>query len=247
MESLRDAVHVYRLNLAEFPDASYDRACLVLDGDERERAARFRHEPSKRAFVQVRSALRVLLGGYLRQAPADIRFTLGEKGKPRLAGTAPDRGLVFNVSHSSDCGLLAFAWDTSLGVDGERCRAITHVDGIAERCFAPAELAWWRGLPEARREKAFFGLWTCKEAFVKATGEGITLGLESCIVALASQPPSLLSIPPQCGLAQDWRLAEIDAGTGYQAALCYRGKLRSLRFIKAAQFVTDSLNLPGRV
>jgi 4'-phosphopantetheinyl transferase len=247
MESLRDAVHVYRLNLAEFHYASYERACLLLEDDERERATRFRHAPSKRAFVQVRSALRVLLGGYLRLPPAAIRFDLGEKGKPRLAGTAPDQGLVFNVSHSGDCGLLAFAWDTSLGVDVERCRAIAHVDGIAERCFAPAELAWWRGLPDARREQSFFKLWTCKEAFVKATGEGITLGLESCIVALASQPPNLLSIPPHCGLAEDWRLAEIDAGEGHQAALCYRGKQRSLRVTDAARFVTDSLNIPGWV
>jgi 4'-phosphopantetheinyl transferase len=154
---------------------------------------------------------------------------------------------VFNVSHSGDCGLLAFACDTRLGVDVERIRAMTHRDGIAARCFAPGELVWWQGLPEAQLETEFFSFWTCKEAFVKATGEGVSLGLESCVVNLAFKPPRLRSIPPSCGLAEEWRLAEIDAGLGYRAALCYRGMERQLRFADAAAFMTGTLNLSAGV
>ena len=131
MASLEGEIHVYRLNLAE--DAGQRQSVQLLDADERDRADRYRHEPSKRSFVRVRSALRVLLGHYLGQPAGSIRFELGEKGKPRLAGTTPDQGLVFNVSHSGEFGLIALAKDTALGVDVERIRAMAHRDGMAER------------------------------------------------------------------------------------------------------------------
>lgn len=242
MQSLDGEVHLYRLNLAECPEALFDRAGQLLNTEERERAGRFRHEPSKRAFVLVRSALRVLLGRYLYRDPASLSFITNDKGKPRLAGTAPDQGLVFNVSHSGDWGLLAFSLNTALGVDVERKRTMAYREGMAERCFANAELAWWHALPEQQREAAFFGLWCCKEAFVKATGEGITLGLEACVVDL-SGPARLLSVPAGCGMADEWRLSAIDMGEDYSAAVCYHGANRKLHTDDAAVRVDTVLKV----
>jgi 4'-phosphopantetheinyl transferase len=245
MEALDGEIQVYRLDLSPPPDEAFRQGWLLLDGEERERAGRIRHAQTQQAFVQVRAALRLLLGRHLRQPPAAIRFALGGKGKPRLQGTAPDEGLVFNVSHSGECGLIALGQDTALGVDVERRRPMAHMDGMAERCFAPAELDGWQGLPQARREEAFFGYWCCKEAFVKATGEGIGLGLEACAVDLSQSPPRLLSVPSGCGRAEEWVLAEIDAGPDYGAALCYRGEPRRVRVADFAPFMTGALNLSG--
>jgi len=226
---LEGEIHIYRLNLSETSDEQYAQALRLLDSDERVRADRYRHEPSKRSFVQVRSALRRLLSHYLGQPAESICFELGEKGKPSLAGAESNQGLVFNVSHSGDFGLIALAMDTELGIDVERIRAMTYMDGMAERCFANCELAWWKALPEDRRQAAFYDFWSCKEAFVKATGEGIALGLDACVVDL-SGPPRLVSVPASCGKAHDWRLAEIEVGAGHSAAVCYRGGPRLVRF-----------------
>lgn len=226
---LEGEIHIYRLNLSETSDEHYSQALRLLDSEEGVRAGRYRHESSKRSFVQVRSALRILLGHYLGQSPESIRFELGEKGKPRLAGTEPNQGLVFNVSHSGDFGLIALALDTELGVDVERIRAMTYMDGMAERCFADCELAWWKALPEGQQQAAFYEFWSCKEAFVKATGEGITLGLDACVVDL-SGPPRLVAVPVNCGKAHDWRLAKVEVGAGHSAVVCHRGDPRLVRF-----------------
>ena len=41
------------------------------------------------------------------------------------------------------------------------------------------EREWLLGLPEDRREQAFYDLWVRKESFLKATGEGLGLPLSS--------------------------------------------------------------------
>ncbi|PZN73142.1 MAG: 4-phosphopantetheinyl transferase [Candidatus Methylumidiphilus alinenensis] len=228
MSGLDREIHVYSLNVAHF---LYDYSrCFwsLLADDERERASRIKHQETQQCFVLVRSCLRSLLGRYLSCDARSIRFALGEKGKPRLAGLEPDRGLVFNVSHTGNFGLIAFASDTALGVDVERRRPMTDMDGIAERCFSAGELAHWRALPPDRCLQAFFDYWCFKEAFVKATGQGITLGLESCVVDLSRQPRMDL-IPNSYGNPDEWQVAEIDAFADHSAGICYRGAERKLR------------------
>jgi 4'-phosphopantetheinyl transferase len=243
MRNLDGEIHVYCLNLARFPDALLRNCWTLLDAEERARAERIRHGETQSHFVMVRSGLRALLARYLDCAAGTVRFALGEKGKPRLAGTEPGQGVVFNVSHSGECGLIALASDTALGVDVEKCRAMANLDGIAERCFSAGELAHWRALPPDHRQQAFFTLWSFKESFVKATGEGITLGLETCVVDLSGQP-RLVSIPDACGRPEDWRLAEIDAGAGYSASICYRGSERGITVVNEAALVNTLFNFP---
>jgi len=243
MRSLDGEVHVYRLNVDHFP-YDYSRCfwSLITD-DERERASRIRHQETRQCFVLVRCCLRSLLGRYLSCDALSIRFVQGEKGKPRLAGMEPDRGLVFNVSHSGNCGLIAFASDTALGVDVERRRAMKDMEGIAERCFSAGELAHWRALPPDRSLKAFFDYWCIKEAFVKATGHGITLGLESCVVDM-SREPRMGSIPNSCGNSDEWRVVEIDAFADHSAGICYRGPERRLCHFDEDALVNILFNAP---
>jgi 4'-phosphopantetheinyl transferase len=64
-----------------------------------------------------------------------------------------------------------------LGADLERIEARLAEPPSAERYFAPAERSALEGLAGPARLRLFFDLWTEKEAYRKATGEGITAGL----------------------------------------------------------------------
>ena len=144
----------------------------VLSGDERERAARFRFEPDRDAFVLARATLRVLLGERLRCDPRALVFASGEHGKPFLAGNP----LHFNVSHTRGAIAIAIG-GAPLGVDIERVDpARVSLDTV--RHYFPAD--------EARRVEAaagdervalFFELWTAHEARLKASGLGLSLPL----------------------------------------------------------------------
>lgn len=190
--------------------------------EELTRAMRFGQEVRQRHFIAVRVALRRLLGLFLGLGPENVALGVGEHGKPVLAGCLQDKGLVFNISHSGDWTLLAFARDRALGIDVERVRPLSQQSALAERCLAEAELQSWRHLTESDRLLEFFRYWVCKEAFGKATGLGIQVGLSS--VEIAENPLRLTSIPAVHGSVGDWHLEQVEVAAGYLACACYNGR-----------------------
>lgn len=125
-----------------------------------------------------RGLLRTLLSQYLCMDPADIRFEIGEHGKPRLAGE--DGRLRFNVSHSGATGLLAVALDFEVGVDVELPRHGRDVAALAERAFGRRAAVRLERLDEDEREREFRRMWVRHEARLKCLGVGLGAG-SNCI------------------------------------------------------------------
>lgn len=193
----------------------------LLSPDEVERAARYKTAELRDRCVLRRGLLRVMLGRCTGRAPADLRFDYGPQGKPLLAG-----GPAFNLADSKDEVLLAVAPAVDLGVDIERMRTLPDADGIAERFFAPAERAAFAAVPEPLRAEAFLNAWTRKEAFIKATGAGLSMPLDKFAVELTpGRPPCLLSIDDSLGAgrAEDWSLFDLRPTPETIAAVAVRG------------------------
>jgi len=81
--------------------------------------------------------------------------------------------LQFNLSHSDGLAVYAISTQRRVGVDIEHVRPIRHAGLLRE--FSPSERSTIHLLPEDEQRKAFFRLWTCKEAYVKANGQGMSL------------------------------------------------------------------------
>lgn len=212
------AVHLWRVPL-EQPAEVVAALHALLRPDEQERAARFHFERHRRQFIVARGVLRTLLGDYLGLAATAVSFTYTSHGRPDVAGTA----LSFNISHSGELALMAFGWRRVLGVDVEEVRELSDAPGIAERFFAPREVAVFRQVPLAQQSEAFFNCWTRKEAFIKAIGEGLSHPLDRFEVTLRpGEPARLLTVDGSAAEAARWRLVAIDPGPGYIGALIGR-------------------------
>lgn len=224
-------IHLWRIDL--LADArQQDRYRNTLDMAERGRAERAATETLRRRHIVAQGALRTVLAHYLGTSPPTIRFERGSHGKPRLAETAPDQGLVFNLSHSGDQALIAVGRDLALGVDLELRRPLRHMDGMALRVLAPSERNYWCALPETRRVGAFFDFWTAKESFVKAVGRGLGLGLAGCVVDSGGDEPRLIAVPEGCGRSEDWSLWRLNLGEDLSAALCARTRRANVRMLE---------------
>jgi len=95
--------------------------CGLLSPCERARADRFDFRRDRDLFVAGHARLRRILGAYLQESPAALRFAYGESGKPALSGP-----LAFNLSHSGGFAALAVA-RFQLGVDIECIRPIEEM------------------------------------------------------------------------------------------------------------------------
>jgi 4'-phosphopantetheinyl transferase len=218
-----DEVHVWLVDLdALAPDLG--RWQKTLCGDERERAQRFHFPHLHSRFVVARGVLRTLLGAYLEVPPGALRFRYSDKGKPSLDQPYSHSRLQFNLSHSEQVSLLAFARDRELGVDVERLQRSFDVEGIAKRFFSPAEQKAIFALPRNQWPEAFFTCWTRKESFVKAKGDGLSLPLDQFDVSVVpGQAAELLSTRPDPEEKYRWSLASLDVAPGFVAAVAVRG------------------------
>ena len=194
----------------------------LLAADELERAARYRVDHARRAFVVGKALVRTALAERSGLPPASFRFAAGAHGKPELAGPAGAPPLRFSLTHTGGLVACAVTHVLAVGVDAEDTGRGLDLDGIAERHFAPGELARLRPLPEAARREAFFACWTLKESYLKARGAGLTLGLSGC--AFEETPDGIRAAfaPPLGDDPAEWQFALLRPTPRHLLALSLR-------------------------
>lgn len=221
-----DCIQVFRVNLDISP-RQYDRLHAMLPEDERARAARYRFDEPRQRFVACRGALRQILAAYSGVAPSTLAFQYGPHGKPELllGDTDPSMPAIeFNVSHSRHLGLLAFAPAVTVGIDIEECNPTVKILKLAERFFAPAETDELKNLPAKKQLAGFYRGWTCKEAYIKATGLGLSQSLSSFCVAIdPDQPAALREVKNQPDEPTRWTIKALDVAPDFAAAVMAAG------------------------
>lgn len=188
-----------------------------LAPEEIERAGRFRTATLRQQFVASRGILRRILGRCLGEAPGRVRFERGPTGKPRLVA---GQGIEFNLAHTHDLMLLAVTRDWPVGVDVERIRRLNDARGIARRFFTRREADWLHGMSEGQLDRAFFDLWTRKEAILKATSAGLGGGL-AALELLASDGTYKGTVlhGSKGGEEAGWVITELEPAAGFVGAL----------------------------
>ncbi len=218
-------VHVWRRRL-DVADGCLRELEVLLSDAERARAGRYRFPRDRRRFIVARATLRSLLGWYLCLAPETISLGAGTNGKPELDRTMHRLSLEFNLSHSDELALYAFALRRPVGIDVEHLDHAVDFLALAEKCFSDRELAVLRRLPVSAQKRAFFSAWTCKEAYLKAAGVGLHFPL--CRVEVSLTPGAsarLVSIDGSRPLANDWLMTELDLGEGFVSSLVVGGEI----------------------
>ena len=204
----RDRVQVWLATLPaeETVPAEFAR---LLSPAEQNRAARYVVPASRREFVFGRACLRLLLGAVLHLAPETLALDYESKGKPRL-GAATSSDLHFNLAHSGGIVAAAVARGRAVGVDVECMNPRLDWPLLAEKVFSARERAALFSLPPELQRAEFFQGWTCKEAWLKATGAGLDDQLQTIEVSLTpGNPPEFLALPGGLPALREWGIAAI--------------------------------------
>lgn len=221
---LHDDIHVWCAWLDQ-SIPSLEWLTQTLSVDERMRAERFQFEQDRQRFIIGRALLRTILGYYLGIEPGRLHFCYGMYGKPALPQMSGTSTLRFSLAHAHGLALYAVTRDREIGVDLEHIRHIAENEQIVDRYFSDREKAVFRALTADKQQEAFFTYWTCKEAYLKASGEGLTRPLNQIDVSLVpGEPARLMSVDGDVKEASRWTLQELRPVPGFVAALVVAGQ-----------------------
>ena len=198
---------------------------LLLDAKERQKVDRIKHERHRSRQIETLGRLREILAQYLNVEAGEIKLARQEHGKPYIA---EDTDIVFNLSHSADKLIVAVGLQCQMGVDIEAIRQRDQLAALVKKCFAKEEKIYWKSLPEAEKSTEFYRFWTRKEAFVKAVGRGIALGMKHVVIS-PEKPIRIVNIPEEYGLASEWQIIDLDLDAGLSGALVVREKSLAIR------------------
>ena len=168
-------VELWLLNHKNVSESDLVHCKTLLSADELQRNNRLGKSDHRKRDIVCRGVLRQLLAYYLSVSNDDLELSRTENGKPVMQNHP--RALQFNYSHSGDYIAYAFCKEPAIGVDIEYCRRNNNLAGIARRHFAEDEIKNLFALSATEQRRRFFELWTLKEAYIKARGEGIFIGL----------------------------------------------------------------------
>lgn len=218
----RHDIHVWAVPLWGEPEPFLP----LLSKAERERTERLQILDHRRRYAIAHGALRAILGGYVGEDPALLQFRVGPRGKPYLRD---QKDLFFNLSHSGQLALVALA-HAEVGVDLEKKRHLESLRDIAQRHFSACEYAELSRLDGEQQLCGFYRVWTCKEAFIKALGAGLSLRLDVFDVAVDGAM-RFLGFRDRDDAPDAWTLCDVSPGPAFAAALAIRGngwKLRTM-------------------
>jgi 4'-phosphopantetheinyl transferase len=221
-------VHLWAAAVNEFVDQA-PKLEVLLSPAEQAGAEKFRLVEDRNRYVIRRGLARLILSRYLEQLPAAIEFQHGAYGKPEVRRGGVGTPLFFNTSHSGEIAICTITSACPIGVDVERTREIPDIEEIARRFFRPREIKTFMGLPPDSRMQALYACWTRKEAFLKATGEGIAESLAKVEVTMAPEDkPAVVFVSGDRRAHKQWQLHQFFPASGYVGCVAYRNAALAL-------------------
>lgn len=240
----QEELHVWCANLRDF-DLAVPALWAVLSPWERTCAERFHLLHDKENYIIRHGMLRMLLGAYVGQAPADLDLMIGTNGKPELRASGGGSEVHFNLSHSGDVALFGFTGACPIGVDVEHIQPIPHCEKIASEYFSPTEVARLMALPGEFRIERFFDLWTRKEALFKATGNSFRARQFDQPVSLSqAETSNHQESPASRGASAEWHVRSFSPRAGYIGAVAFSKPDLDLIHRSAPAFFSEELWCP---
>lgn len=170
-------IDIWRIFPNQLTAQDIDFLKSVLSAQESQHIEKYKNAQAKQIAVISRAMRRLVISQYSNLPPEAHQFSDGTHGKPQLLNNK--HNIKFNLSHNEQVVVMAVCLNDEIGCDIESATRPIKVDTISKRYFHPCEHQQLQNLPVEQQQLNFFKIWTLKEAFVKATGRGISLGLDT--------------------------------------------------------------------
>lgn len=222
---LEKHIHLWRVNVSDFISRVSELA-PILNAKEKTKAERFHFEKDRDNYIVSQACLRLLLSAYLNIPPNEVEFCEGAHGKPYLKQAD---GFQFNLSNSHGCVIYAVTLNCEIGVDVEYSPKTVEFHKLATRFFTKSEADQLVKLEGDALRQAFFNVWTRKEAFIKAIGEGLSFPLKDFEVSV-KDPARIITIKDNELEAKEWFMQGFEPAKDYVSAVAVKKNIDSVSY-----------------
>ncbi len=203
------------------PDRAGGPRLRALLGRDWARYLELTHPEVRVRFAASRVLLKFAAASVL-EVPADvIELTYGPTGRPYLRGYD---AVDISLSHTDDLLLVGMTTRGVIGVDAERADRKLYGPGLGKHLCTPHELELLERFPESERNDALVRLWTLKEAYSKAIGQGMQFRFTD--FGFGPGAPASVNLPdgrPGTGSEWTFRTYDVDGDYGVSVAVGDRG------------------------
>jgi 4'-phosphopantetheinyl transferase len=226
-------IHLWLTNPATITDKTLlERYMGLLGRDELGSYSALAHAEHKREYLISQAFLRDVLGNYSGADMQTLEFERNASGKPSLKrGSQADIGelesLQFNLSHSAELMACTVTRAGAVGVDVEALPADNGMLEDADNYFSSSEVASLRNLDCAGQRGLFCKIWTLKEAYIKARGEGLALALDS--FSFECTGSGKIRLREQDAYRNDWQFWSLQPIPGQMVAVAAHAENAELR------------------
>ncbi|MER7176089.1 4'-phosphopantetheinyl transferase family protein [Streptomyces mesophilus] len=127
--------------------------------------------PSRFVFAVSRLVVKHTAAAVLEVAPADLDIAYQPSGRPTLRGFGED--LQLSLAHTEELIVAAVSLNGPVGVDAEVSTREMSYELLRPQVCTEREANVLDALPEGERMARLLRLWTLKEAYTKALGQGM--------------------------------------------------------------------------
>lgn len=168
-------VHVFIIHSdRDLSTDEFDCFLALVSEEKREKINKFHFYADKQRTLLGEMLVRYGVKNCFSLNHTELIFDKGEYGKPFLK-SHPE--IQYNISHAGDYVVCAIGRQIPLGIDVEVMKPIDS--GIAKRFFTPAENEYINLKPTELQIEAFYSVWTKKESYIKMSGKGLSIPLNS--------------------------------------------------------------------
>ncbi|MER7764239.1 4'-phosphopantetheinyl transferase superfamily protein [Streptomyces sp. NPDC097619] len=183
------------------PRDEADPALRAVLGRDWDRYRGIEHPDIRGRYAASRLLLKHAAAGALSADPADLELTYGPTGRPYLRGCDQ---IDISLSHTDDLLLVGLTTRGLIGVDAELAGRQLYRPGLDRHICTPQERRDLAALDEADRNPSLVRLWTLKEAYSKAIGQGMQFRFTEFGFGPDGRPTQVLRPDGTPGAGDEW-------------------------------------------
>ncbi|MDJ0341803.1 4'-phosphopantetheinyl transferase superfamily protein [Streptomyces sp. H10-C2] len=197
----RGSVMVHALLSDWVPENLDDPELRPVLGRDWHRYQAMRHHHVRERFAASRLLLKHVAAQAIQAPPATVELAYKPGGRPYLRGCDQ---IDISLSHTEELLLVGITRRGWIGVDAELEDRSMLVSGIERQVCTPYERTMLSQVRESDRNQEMVRLWTLKEAYSKAIGQGMRFRFNEFGFGPSGHPVQVLRPDGSPGTGEEW-------------------------------------------